>query len=244
MSAGWYRMAAGRDTTVGAGYRAAFPETMTMATVDAATLVGQMQWRYATKQFDPARPVAVDTWAALERAMVLSPSSYGLQPWRFIAVETPAVKQQLRAAAYDQAQVTDASHVMVIASRTGFGVVDVDRHLARVAAVRGAAVESMGGLRQMMVGMLGSRDAAATDAWCKLQAYLALGTALTAAAALGVDACPMEGFVPAKVDALLNLTARGYTAAVMAAFGHRAATDKYATLPKVRYDPADVIERA
>ena len=216
-----------------------------MATaVDPTTLVRQMQWRYATKQFDPAKRVDDDTWAALERAMVLSPSSYGLQPWRFVAVESPDVKLKLRAAAYGQAQVTDASHVVVIASRLGFAVADVDRHLTQVARVRGVPVDSLNGLRQMVVGMLSKRDAAATDAWCRDQAYLALGTALTAAAVLGVDACPMEGFVPAQVDALLNLTARGYTAAVLIAFGHRAADDKYATLPKVRYDPADVIERA
>lgn len=214
-----------------------------MATVDTTTLVQQMEWRYATKAFDPARPVAADTWAALERVMVLSPSSLGLQPWRFVSVETPAVREKLKAAAYGQGQVTLASHVLVLASRVGFGVADVDRHLGRVAHVRQVPAESLDGMRQMMVGMLAKQDQAATDQWCRRQAYLALGTVLTAAAALGVDACPMEGFVPAQVDELLGLKAKGYTAAVLAAFGHRAAADKYASLPKVRYDPADVIER-
>ena len=164
-----------------------------MAAVDADTLVRQMQWRYATKQFDPAKAVADDTWAAIERVAVLSPSSYGLQPWRFVAVTTPAVREKLRAAAYGQAQVTDASHVLVLASRVGFGVDDVDRHLRQVARVRQVPVESLNGMRQMIVGTLSSRPQAATDQWCRDQAYLALGTVLTAAAALGVDACPMEG---------------------------------------------------
>ena len=215
-----------------------------MATVDADTLVTQMGWRYATKAFDPAKPVADDTWAALEKCVVLSPSSYGLQPWRFVAVTSAGVREKLRAAAYGQAQVTQASHVLVLASRVGFGPADVDRHLARVAAVRRAPVESLAGMRGMIVGMLAKQDQAATDAWCRNQAYLALGTALTAAAALGVDACPMEGFVPQQVNDLLNLPARGYTAAVIAAFGHRAADDKYAAMPKVRYEHVDVVERA
>ena len=213
------------------------------ATIDPATLVRQMEWRYATKQFDPARPVADDTWAMLERAMVLSPSSFGLQPWRFVVVTSAAVRGQLRAAAYGQAQLSDASHVVVLASRVGFNAADVDRHLARVAEVRGVPVDALGGLRQMMVGTLAARDQPATDQWCRSQAYLALGTALTAAALLGVDACPMEGFVPAQVDEVLKLPARGYTAAVIAAFGHRGEGDRYAAMPKVRYAATHVVER-
>ena len=214
-----------------------------MATVDPADVTAQMRWRYATKTFDPAAALSADQWDAIERSLVQSPSSFGLQPWRFVAVASADVRRRMRAVAWDQSQVTDASHLVVVASRVGFGVADVDRHLAHTAAVQGVPVEKLAGLRGMIVGFLAARDPAATDAWCRCQAYLAVGTALTAAAMVGVDACPMEGFDAKAVDDMLGLPAAGYTAAVALAFGHRAATDKYAAMPKVRYDPADVIAR-
>lgn len=204
-------------------------------------IASQLSWRYATKHFDTSRPISAADWKTLEQALVLSPSSYGLQPWKFFVVTDPAVRARLRPAAWDQPQITEASHLVVFASRKNLGKDDIDRYLARIADVRKVSVQSLEGFRGMMMGSLCSRPAEAIDQWSARQAYIALGVFLTSAAILGIDACPMEGFDAAKFDAILALDKLGYTAAVIATAGYRAPDDAYAKLPKVRYAPEDVI---
>jgi nitroreductase len=192
------------------------------------------------KKFDPARKIQAPDWKTLEQSLVLSPSSYGLQPWKFLVVENPDARAKLRAAAYNQSQITDASHLVVFAHRTGFGTADIDRHLDRVAQVRNLETESLAGYRNAMLGAV-QRPQEQTDAWTSRQVYIALGNFLATAALLGIDACPMEGFDAAQFDKILGLTEQGYHAQVVATAGYRAADDAYATLPKVRYSPEDVI---
>jgi len=211
-----------------------------MKPVSNESLVRQLNWRYATKRFDPARKIQPPDWRTLEQALVLSPSSYGLQPWRFFVVTDPAVRAELRAAAYNQAQVTDASHLVVFAVKKDLGPADVDRFLARVSEVRGVPADSLAGYRNMLLGAVsGPREQ--VHAWAARQAYIALGTFLTTAALLEIDACPMEGFDPAKFDEILGLDKQGYTAVVIATAGYRAEDDATAKLPKVRFAPEDVI---
>ena len=123
---------------------------------------------------------------------------------------------------------------------------DVDRYVDRVVEVRGGDVESQQGYRNMMVrdivdGPRGQGEA--STQWAKLQSYIALGNFMTAAALMGVDTCPMEGFVPEKYDEILGLGDRGLTTAVLCPAGYRAEADKYDDLPKVRFDAADLVER-
>ena len=211
-----------------------------MKPVSNESLVRQLNWRYATKRFDPARKIQPPDWRTLEQALVLSPSSYGLQPWRFIVVTDPEVRAKLRAAAYNQPQVTDASHLVVFAVKKDLGPADVDRFLARVSEVRGVPADSLAGYRNMLLGAV-SRPKEQVHAWAARQAYIALGTFLTTAALLEIDACPMEGFDPAKFDEILGLDRQGYTAVVIATAGYRAEDDANAKLPKVRFAPEDVI---
>jgi nitroreductase len=211
-----------------------------MKPVANETIVRQLNWRYATKKFDATRKIQTPDWKTLEQALVLSPSSGGLQPWKFFVVNDPAVRAKLRGAAWNQSQVTDASHLVVFAAKVGFGPADVQRHIERIADVRGVTLESLEGYKNMMLGVV-SRPAEQVDAWAARQAYIALGTFLSAAANLGIDACPMEGFVPAQFDEILGLREKGYTAVVIATAGYRAADDGYAKLAKVRYSAEDVI---
>lgn len=204
------------------------------------SLVRQLNWRYATKRFNPARKIQPPDWRTLEQALVLSPSSYGLQPWRFFVVTDPEVRKKLRAAAWNQAQVTDASHLVVFAIRKDLGAADVDRFLARVSEVRGVPADALAGYRNMLLGAV-NRPKEQVAAWAARQAYIALGTFLTTAALLEIDACPMEGFDPAKFDEILGLGEQGYTAVVIATAGYRAEDDANAKLPKVRFAPEDVI---
>src|SRR5205085_11503117 len=107
-----------------------------MKPVNNETIVRQLNWRYATKRFDPDRNIAAPDWRTLEQALVLSPSSYGLQPWKFFVIRDPAVRARLGPAAWNQSQITDASHLVVFAVRRDFGAQDVDRYIARIAEVR------------------------------------------------------------------------------------------------------------
>lgn len=211
-----------------------------MKPVNNETIVRQLNWRYAVKKFDPSRKIQAPDWRTLEQSLVLSPSSYGLQPWKFLVVENPDVRAKLRAAAYNQPQITDASHLVVFAHRTGFSTADIDRHVERVAAVRSLPTESLAGYRNAMLGAV-RRPQEQTDAWTSRQVYIALGNFLATAALLGIDACPMEGFDAAQFDKILGLAEQGYHAQVIATAGYRAEDDAYAKLPKVRYSPEDVI---
>lgn len=203
------------------------------------SVVSSLRWRYATKKFDPARKIPREKWDALMEALVLAPSSYGLQPWKFFVVEDPATRAKLQAASWGQSQIVDADKLVVFAARKGFGAADVERFVARIAEVRKTPAAALDGYKQMMLGVLGRPQ---LEAWVARQVYLALGTFLVSAAALGVDACPMEGIEPAKYDEILGLSAKGYTALCVATAGFRAADDAYAAQAKVRFPRAEVVE--
>src|SRR5271168_4608179 len=123
-----------------------------MNTINQTQLLAQLNWRYATKQFDPEREISAPDWAVLEEALMLSPSSGGLQPWKFIVVTDPAVRAQLKPASYGQAQISDASHLVVFASKNNYSEADVDAVLKRTAEVRGVPIESLAPFRGMLVG--------------------------------------------------------------------------------------------
>jgi nitroreductase len=212
-----------------------------MASIHSQQLLEQLNWRYATKQFDPTRKINAHDWAALEQALLLSPSSGGLQPWKFLVITNPEMRAKLRPASYGQAQITDASHLVVLAARNDLTEADVDAHIKNITKIQGAPGEALAPLRNMLLGgLVKSQDAAGRAAWARNQTYIALGNLLTSAAVLGIDACPMEGFDRAQYDEILGLKAQGYTASVIATLGYRAATDKYAQAPKVRFSREQV----
>ena len=213
-----------------------------MATISTETLLTALNWRYAVKHFDPTRKIPDETWTALEDALVLTPSSTGLQPWRFIVVTDPAMKAKLQPAAWNQPQVTNCSHFLIMAVRRDLGEDHVDQHIARISEVRDIPVESLAKFRAMITGNLDrARAEQRLDTWQTHQIYIALGNFMTAAALLGVDTCPMEGFQPTKFDEILELTGTSYGAVVCCAAGYRAVDDKYATTPKVRFPKAALV---
>ena len=207
-----------------------------MKTINSNQLLEQLNWRYATKQFDPNRKISASDWTTLEEALRLTPSSGGLQPWKFIVITDPAVRAKLRPASYGQPQITDASHLVVFAGKTNFSEADVDAHLGNVSKTQNVPLEALAQFRGMLVGgIVQAMDEAARNAWARNQAFIALGNLLTSAALLGIDACPMEGFDRAQYDEILGLKAKGYSSAVIATLGYRLPTDKYAAAPKVRF---------
>jgi nitroreductase len=207
-----------------------------MSAINSTQLLAQLNWRYATKQFDPTRKISAPDWAALEEALLLTASSGGLQPWKFIVVTDPAVRARLTPASYGQAQINAASHLVVFASKNNFSEADVDAHIKHIAEVQGASLEALAPLRNMLVGgIVQAQDETARNAWARNQVYIALGNLLTSAALLGIDACPMEGFDRAQYDEILGLKAKGLATAVIATVGYRLPADKYASAAKVRF---------
>jgi nitroreductase len=207
-----------------------------MKTINSNQLLEQLNWRYATKQFDPNRKISASDWATLEEALRLTPSSGGLQPWKFVVVTDPAMRAKLRPASYGQPQITDASHLVVFTAKNNFSEADVDAHLQNVSKTQNVPLEALAQFRGMLVGgIVQAKDEAARDAWARDQAYIALGNLLTSAALLGIDACPMEGFDRAQYDEILGLKAKGYSSAVIATLGYRSPADKYAAAAKVRF---------
>jgi nitroreductase len=215
-----------------------------MTTFSATDLVAALNWRYATKQFDATRKISATDWAALEESLRLAPSSFGIQPWKFIVVETPALRAQLREHSWGQGQVTDASHLVVFTLKVAVDGEHLDRYFADTAKTRGTAVESLAGFRKVIDGFVAGKAAAGELAsWSANQVYIAAGQFMTAAAVMGIDACPLEGITPAKYDDLLGLAGTGFATKFAVAAGYRSAEDKYATTPKVRFPAAEVIER-
>jgi nitroreductase len=209
---------------------------MTNNTISREGLLERLNWRYATKQFDPSRTIPAQDWAALEETLRLSPSSGGLQPWKFIVITDPAMRGRLLPASYGQPQITNASHLVVFAAKKNFSEADVDAFISHAAATRGVSIESLAPFRNMLVGgIVKSMDEAGRDAWARNQAYIALGNLLTSSALLGIDACPMEGFDRAQYDEILGLNKQGFASAVIATLGYRTASDQYAATPKVRF---------
>jgi nitroreductase len=214
-----------------------------MKPIPAETLLDALGWRYATKRFDAAKKIPDDTWAALEQALVLAPSSYGLQPWKFTVVQDPVVRQKLSAASWGQTQPLECSHYVVFAVRKNLGMDQIDRFFDRIIEVRGGTKEALKGYRDIVVGNIEkARAGGYLDVWQSRQVYIALGQFMTSAALLGVDACPMEGIEPPKYDEILDLAAQGYATLCACAAGYRSAEDKYAVAKKVRFGPADVIQ--
>ena len=214
-----------------------------MNPIPTESLVEALNWRYATKAFDPSQRIPPKTWAALEQSLVLTPSSYGLQPWKFVVVTEPAMKEALVAHSWNQRQPADCSHHVVFAARQFIDDDYVDRYLARISAERGIPVETLAGYRKVMVGdvVKGPRSAQAFE-WAARQSYIALGQFMTAAAVLGVDTCPMEGILPKRYDEVLGLEGSGYGTVVACAAGFRARDDRYASLKKVRFEASDVVQ--
>ena len=216
---------------------------MSNAAVSPPQVLEQLNWRYATKQFAPTQKISDADWHALGQSLVLTPSSFGLQPWKFYVVRNAEMREKLVEASWGQRQVVDASHLIVLAIRQDVSGNDVDEYLKRMADVQGVPVEKLEKFGNVVKGFLETPPYPLDkNAWSTRQVYIALGFLMYTAAMLGIDTCPMEGFVPAKYDELLGLTDTGYSTVVVCPVGYRSAEDKYIGQPKVRYSTERVVE--
>lgn len=202
------------------------------------SLIDKLKWRYATKKFDATKKIAADKLQAVLDAVQLAPSSLGLQHYRILVIEDADTRAKLRAAAYGQPQITDASQVIVFAAETNINEDFGKKYIDNVAATRGLKREDLAGFEGMVLGAINGRTPEQLLLWAQKQAYIALGVLVTAAADQDIDICPMEGFDPTQFDEILGLKAKGLTATVIATIGYRADDDATSHFAKVRR-PAD-----
>ena len=193
-----------------------------------------LNWRYATKKFDASKSLSEADLESLLQAIQLSPSSYGLQPYVVLVISDPELKEQLRPACWNQSQITDASHVLVFANKKDFDQDLIDSYLNLVSKTRDLPMESLTGYGEFMKSKLLGLDPETKAIWTSHQAYLAAGNLLSAAAALKIDTCPMEGFENEIVDDILKLGDRGLTSALIVPVGYRAEEDETQFYKKVR----------
>ncbi len=193
-----------------------------------------LSWRSAIKNYDSNKKLTSSQVELLTEAARMAPTSYGLQPIGLLQIDNPALREKLQAAAYNQPQLTEASHVFVLTARTEITQKDIDSFIQATAEQRSVDSSSLDGLRDMMSQSLLSRTAEAQAHWAAKQAYLVLGTMLTVAAINNIDTTPMEGFDVAQADEILNLKETGFTSIVILTAGFRAVEDRYSKLPKVR----------
>lgn len=205
------------------------------------SIIKALNWRYAVKEFDPKKKVSDEDFSEILEAARLSPSSYGLQPWKFIVVNDPGLRKQIRAAAWDQTKVTEASKLIVLTVNKKVNAEYVDHYIAAIAKERGITAESLKGFADMIKGDIAGRSAEGVLAWSSRQVYIPLGIILETAALKNIDACPMEGFDPKKVDEILGLNRLGLGSIAMVAVGYRSDKDTAAKDKKVRFCKEEVV---
>ena len=199
------------------------------------SLIDNLKWRYATKKMNGEK-VSEEKLNAILDAIQLAPSSFGLQPYTVLVIEDQATKEKLLPASYNQAQITDCSHLLVFASWTSVSTDQIDTFIADIATKRSMPLEALNDYKGYITGSVAHLSDEQKAIWNAKQAYIAFGIGLAAAAEAHVDATPMEGFVPAQYNEILGLTEQGLSAAVIMTLGYRHEGDWLAPLLKVRRD--------
>ena len=204
-------------------------------------IIDAMKWRYAVNKFDTTKKLSNEQINDLLEIMILAPSSYGLQPWKFIVVTNVELRAKLQQAGYNQAKISEASHMIIFAVEKNIDDKLVDAYIKSVSDTRGVPVEALADYAGMIKGAIARMTPEQRVEWAARQAYIALGVVTTAAAVAGIDTAPMEGFDTKKFDEILGLDKRGLESKVATAVGYRASDDANAQYKKVRFSKEDVV---
>ena len=193
-----------------------------------------LNWRYATKKFDSNRILEEHKVDIIKKAFNLTATSYGLQPLKMIVISNKELQQELVASSYGQKQVAQASHILVLCINTVVDETYIKDYFQLVKNIRDTPNEILKPFQDDLIKSFGSKDAEKIETWATKQAYLAMGNLLTVCAVEEIDACPMEGFIPAKYDEILNLTERNLKSVLVMPIGYRHEDDAFAGFKKVR----------
>lgn len=197
-------------------------------------LINDLKWRYATKQFDKTKKIPDEEMKKLMEVVRLSPSSYGLQLYKVLIIEDPEIREKLKAASWNQNQITDSSALIVFCNYKDVNESHIDDFIRLKCETENQDFNKLKGYSDFMKSKVSGMTKPEKDNWTKRQTYIALGFLLTACADLKIDACPMEGFEKNKYDEILRLSEQNLSASVIASIGYRSQSDNLQFLPKVR----------
>lgn len=196
--------------------------------------IQQLKWRYATKKFDATKKLTKAKLNIITEAFNLTATSFGLQTIKLVVIESKTVREPLVAHTYNQKQVLDASHLLVICIQDNIEEIDVSNYYQNIKNIRNTPENILKPYREGLASMMQGKSQQERQEWSKNQAYIALGNLLTVCAMEEIDSCPMEGFIPAKYDQTLKLNQKGLKSVLLLPIGYRAEDDMFSTLKKVR----------
>jgi nitroreductase / dihydropteridine reductase len=205
-------------------------------------IINELTWRYATKKFDHSKKISSADLNTLLNVLRYTPSSYGMQPLKFMVVTNPEVRLKLQNASFNQSQVTEASHLIVICAQIETSPNHIDEMTELMSTTRSIEIEKLQGFNNYVKGALKNLSEQEMLLWNSKQAYIALGMFLSNCARLRIDSTPMEGFEPDKYDETLGLTQKGLKAVLVCPIGYRSEEDHYSRLEKVRKPLETLVE--
>jgi len=197
-------------------------------------IINSLEWRYATKKFDSSKKLTEAQINTLKRAFTLTATSFGLQPLKMLVISNKELQEEIVPLAFGQRQVADASHLLVICIEDNTTTADINNYFNRVIETRGTDEEIISNFRQQLIDMFNKKSIDEKQLSSKHQAYITLGNLMTVCAVEKIDACPMEGFLPNKVDDLLNLSEKNLKSVLLLPVGFRAENDFMSSQKKVR----------
>ena len=203
-------------------------------------IIEDLNWRYATKKYDNTKKISAEDFNTIKESLRLSPSSYGLQPLKYIVIENKELREELKIHSFNQSQITDASHIIVFCSFIDIDDNHIDKYIENIATTRSQKVEKVVGFGDYMKKEIFPMDKGLLANWNSKQAYIALGQVLHTCASLRIDATPMEGFKAEKYNEVLGFEEQNLKSILVCAFGYRSSDDLNASLAKVRKSSDDL----
>ncbi|WP_340201945.1 NAD(P)H-dependent oxidoreductase [Ascidiimonas sp. W6] len=197
-------------------------------------IIEKLQWRYATKKFDNQKKLSRESIETLKKAFDLTATSYGLQPIKLVIVSDDKVKEELLPHSWNQKQVVQASHILIFCIETAVDERYIKGYFDLVKDERSTPDEVLSPFRSSLIKSFEKMTEEEKYIWASKQAYLAMGNLLTVCSLMEVDACPMEGFLPAKYDEILSLKDKGLSSVLVMPVGYRAEDDMFSNFKKVR----------
>jgi len=205
------------------------------------TLLNALQNRYATKLFDANKKISQQDLNTILESLRLTPTAFGLQLMKVIVVENKSLRKQLLKHSFNQNQIVDASHLLVLCREEKFDNHHIDTYIHNLCDCRNQNITDLDGFKKMLLNYKNNLSIKETENWMKHQVYLALGNLLTSCALLNIDSCPMEGFIPESYNKILNLVKIGLSPVLVVPIGYSSENDKYKMLKKVRKSKNDFV---
>ncbi|NQV78847.1 MAG: NAD(P)H-dependent oxidoreductase [Lutibacter sp.] len=204
-------------------------------------ILKSLEWRYATKKFDPSKKLSINQIETLKKAFNLTATSFGLQPLKLIVIQNKELQEKFVEHSYYQRKVADASHLLVLCIENDTTTTAINAYFDLEKEIRNTSEEVISNFRNQLINMFKNKSIEEKQVSAINQAYIALGNLMTVCAVEKIDACPMEGFIPSKIDELLNLSALNLKSVLLLPVGFRAEDDIMNEMQKVRKPLSETI---